>query len=307
MRCRQFHNQPADSPLHRWLKELWSAVAVETAGRLEVEVCPENAGIPGGDPQALEMLVAGEVDFYTVMGGLLGRLAPVCEITGLPFAFRTPSQAFEALDGGLGEFLGEELRARGLYAVPRACFENGFRHITTRARPIRDAEDLAGLRIRVPAGRMFAEFFETLGARPTAINLNRLYAALLDGVIDGQENPLVMVEVNRLYEIQTHVSLTGHMWSGFTLVANLARWESLPATVRDVAADVAARYAAGQRAETEVENAALVDRLGERGMIVNHADTAGMRRLLGDFYARWKRELGPKAWSLLETSTGPLG
>lgn len=73
---RQFHNQPAGSPLDRWLTALWTAVRTETGGRLEVRICPRNDGVPGGDPQALAMLRTGELEWYVLMGGLLGAVAP---------------------------------------------------------------------------------------------------------------------------------------------------------------------------------------------------------------------------------------
>jgi tripartite ATP-independent transporter DctP family solute receptor len=305
--CRQFHNQPPGSPLDRWLAALWTAVRDETGGRLDVRVCPGNGGVAGGDPEALDMLRRGEVQFFAVMGGLLGAVAPVAQIQNVPFAFRGHAHVFEVMDGVLGDHLRRELAGQGIALLPRACFENGFRHITTSGRPVRGADDLVGLRIRTPAGRIFTDCFEALGARPRAINLDRLYAALADRTVDGQENPLIMVEVNRLYEVQTHLSLTGHMWSGFNLLASLEAWRALPAGVRAVVERQAARHAQGQRQETDAQNAALVAGLAGRGLAVNAADTAGMRARLGPFYARWKRELGATAWGLLEDATGPLG
>jgi tripartite ATP-independent transporter DctP family solute receptor len=304
---RQFHNQPPGSPLDRWLTALWTAVRAATGGRLDVRVCPGNDGIAGGDPQALAMLVAGEVQFYTLMGGLLGAVAPVAEIQGVPFAFRDHAHVHAAIDGPLGDHVRDAVAARGIWMVEHACFENGFRHITTSTRPIRTADDLGGLRIRTPAGRLFADFFETLGACPVPINLDRLYGALKDGTVEAQENPLVMVEVNRLYEVQRHLSLTGHMWSGFNLLAHLETWRALPAEVRAVVDREAARHAALQRRETDAENRALVARLAGRGLVVNATDMAGFRARLGPFYARWKREFGARAWQLLEDETGPLG
>lgn len=306
MNCRQFHNQPSGSPFDRWLTELWAAVRAETGGTLDVKVCPQNDGIPGGDPQALQMLLAGEVEFYTLMGGLLGSVAPVAEITGLPFAFASHAQVFAAIDGGLGDYVREELLAKGIYALPRACFENGFRQISTSTKPIRTADDLVGLRIRTPAGRLFVDFFESLGAKPTPINLNRLYDALKDGTVEAQENPLAMIEVNRLYEVQTYLSFTDHMWSGFNLLANADRWRALTRDIQQLVERVAPRYAARQREETIAFNAALRTRLGERGMVVNDADRASIRARLGAFYTRWKREFGAKAWGLLEAHIGPL-
>jgi TRAP-type transport system periplasmic protein len=303
---RQFHNQPPGSPLDRWLRALWAAVAAETDGRLAVSVHPQNDAVPGGDPEALEMLRRGDVTFYTLMGGLLGAVAPVAEIQNVPFAFRSHAHVFAAMDGPLGDLLRAEVAPRGIHMVPRACFENGFRHITSRDRPVRDVADLAGLRIRTPNGRLFVDFFESLGAHPVAINMNRLYDALAQGTVDAQENPLVMVEVNRLYEVQTHLSLTAHMWSGFNLLANLEAWHTLPQDARRAIERIAPHYAALQRRETEADNVALVATLAERGMRVNTAVTAAMRARLGPFYARWKREFGPRAWGLLEATTGPL-
>lgn len=303
---RQFHNQPAGGPLDRWLTALWGEVRNATAGRLDVRVCPQNDGIPGGDPQALEMLRAGAVEFYTLMGGLLGAVVPVAEITGLPYVFASPARAFAAMDGALGDHLRGGLLAEGIYAIPRACFDNGFRHITTRSRPIRAADDLVGLRIRTPAGRLFVDFFEFLGARPVPINLNRLHAALQAGTVEAQENPLAMVEVNRLHEVQTYLSFTDHMWSGFNLLANADRWRALPEDARAVVERLAPRYAARQREENGAFNLALRTRLPARGMIANDADRESIRARLGPFYARWRREFGATAWGLLEGHVGPL-
>lgn len=307
LRYTQYHNQPAASPLHRWLTEMWAAVGAETGGRFEVETCAQNNGIPGGDPAALQLLLAGELHFFTLMGGLIGAVVPVAEMQGLPFAFRSHAHVFAVMDGAFGDYLRGEMAARGLWALPRATFENGFRQISTRTRPIRDADDLVGLTIRTPAGRLFIDFFESLGAKPRAINLNQLYGALQAGVVEAQENPLVVIEFNRLWEVQRYVSVTNHMWSGFNLLANLAAWKAIPQDVRVVIERTAAQYAIRQRRDTDALNAALAERLARRGMVFNEADAASFRRRLGPFYARWKTVFGTKAWSLLEAHAGPLG
>jgi tripartite ATP-independent transporter DctP family solute receptor len=307
LRYVQYHNQPASSPLHRWLSEMWAAVRDATDGRVEVETCAQNNGIAGGDPAALQLLLAGEIHFFTLMGGLIGAVVPVAEMQGLPFVFRSHAHVFEVMDGEFGEYLRREMAARGLWALPRATFENGFRQISTRTRPIRGADDLVGLAIRTPAGKLFIDFFESLGARPVAINLNQLYGALQAGTVEAQENPLVVTEFNRLWEVQRYVSVTNHMWSGFNLLANLAAWTAIPEDVRALIERTAEQYAIRQRRDTDALNAALAERLGRRGMIFNDADTASFRPRLGVFYARWKKIFGARAWSLLEAQVGPLG
>src|SRR5438874_9487056 len=70
----QYHNQTADSPHHLRVSQMWTAIRNETGGRIEATVFPENNRIPGSDPQALQMLVSGEIQFYTLMGGILGNV-----------------------------------------------------------------------------------------------------------------------------------------------------------------------------------------------------------------------------------------
>src|SRR5438093_13741812 len=70
----QYHNQAATGTLHKNLTALWEAVRAETNGRVETTVFAENNKLPGGDPAALKMLIAGEIQFFTLMGGIIGTV-----------------------------------------------------------------------------------------------------------------------------------------------------------------------------------------------------------------------------------------
>jgi tripartite ATP-independent transporter DctP family solute receptor len=304
---RQFHNQTEGSPLDKRLKEMWAAVERETGGKIRVKTYGGNDNIPGGDPQARGMLISGEIEFYTLMGGILDEVVPIADIQGMPFAFKDSQQVYSALDGDLGTLLQQEALTKGIYVVPGACFENGFRHITSSTHPIRTVADLRGMKLRVPASQMFADCFKSLGAEPISINTNKLYDALKTGMVEGQENPLAIADGFKLYEVQRYVSLTAHMWSGYNLLANLAVWRSLPAGVQDAIRRNAVKYVKLQRADNVALNMALVDGLAKRGMMFNTADTSGFRAPLGDFYRRWKEHLGAKAWAMLENHVGRLG
>ncbi|HUG61089.1 MAG TPA: TRAP transporter substrate-binding protein [Methylomirabilota bacterium] len=307
-RARQFHNQPAESHQHRFLVDLWNAVRSQTGGRLEVTVHPQNDGIQGSDPAALEMLRAGDLEFFTLMGGILGRAVPAAEIQGLPFAFRTHEQVHRVNDGPLGVYLGKECAAKGIHRFQYGLLENGFRQIGMVDRPIRTADDLAGVRMRVPDGEMFRDLFSALGAQPITLNIRELYDALQTRRVDGQENPLVITEVNRLYEVTRYVSLTSHMWSGFNLLGNAGFWNGLPADVREIVDRNVRRVVAAQRAYTNTLNESLENTLRGRGLVFNAADTGSFRRTLGGvFYQKWKAQLGTTAWSLLEAEIGSLG
>src|SRR5436309_11113762 len=204
---RQFHNQPVQSHQHQFLSDLWAQVAKETGGRLQVATYPQNDNLPGSDPGALELLQSGELEFFTLMGGILGRKVPVAEIQGMPFAFTSHAQVHRANDGALGEYLGRECAAKGIYRFQYGLLENGFRQISMVDKPIRAADDLRGMRMRVPDGQMFRDVFTALEAQPVTINIRELYAALKSPQVDRQENPLVILEVNKLYDVTRYVSI----------------------------------------------------------------------------------------------------
>ena len=303
---RQFHNQPEASHTHGFLVALWDEVRAATGGALDITVHAQNGGIAGSDPAVLDMLASGELEFMTLMGGILGKVVPVAEIQGLPFAFASPAQVHAAMRGPLGDHIRAEMAAKGIHGFRDGVLENGFRHIVSVDRPVRSAADLAGYRMRIPDGRMFDDAFRALGATPVVVNIRELYAALADHKVDGQENPLAVVEVNRLYKVSKYVSLTAHMWSGFNLIGNLAFWRSLPEHVREIVNRAVATHVERQRAYTVGLNLELETKLAtERGMVFNTADGASFRAVLsGDFYRRWRGELGDTAWRLLEDAVG---
>jgi tripartite ATP-independent transporter DctP family solute receptor len=305
--ARQFHNQPEESHQHRFLVDLWDEVRRATAARVDVTVHANNGDTPGSDPRVLELLVAGEIEFATMMGPLIGSLVPAAEIQGVPFAFKSPQQAHAALDGALGDFLRKEMRAKRIYLVPHGALENGFRQICSSSKSVRSPEDLAGYRMRVPAGRILAELFQALGASPVVVNIDGLYAALRDGRVDGHENPLAITHVNRLNEVTSRIALTRHVWSGFNLIANLGFWSSLEESEQAAIHAAARRHVARQREYTMRLNESLELDLAAAGMQLEQVPQERFRARLGRaFYARQRERCGTDPWKLLQDAVGRL-
>jgi tripartite ATP-independent transporter DctP family solute receptor len=302
----QYHNQTATSSLHRRLVEMWAAIRAETRGRVETQVFPQNNGIAGSDPAALGMLVAGEIQFFTLMGGILGTVVPVAEIQQVPFSFRSAAHAHTAMDGALGVYLRAEMAAHGIHGFPVGAFDNGMRHIAGTIRPIARPDDLIGIRMRVPAGQMVADTFRAFGAEPITINSDGIYDALKTGKVDAQENPLALVDLFKIYEVVKYVSMTSHMWSGFNLLAHLPTWSRLPADISPVIERNVAKYVRLQRRDQEQTNVRLRTELAGRGLLFNDAAPEPFRHTLSGVYGAWKERLGSKCWSLLEATAGPL-
>jgi tripartite ATP-independent transporter DctP family solute receptor len=295
-------NQPIGSPTAKRLAEMAEAIGQETDGAFRLNVFPESR--LGPDPKMLADLRQGALEFF-VAGATLGGLAPTSSLPLLPFAFTDSTAVFAALDGALGDRIRGELAQNGVHAF-RHYLQNGFHHLTTGTRPIQTAADLAGIKIRSPGGDIARDFFATFGAEAGYIPFNQMYDALKERHFDGQSDPLGVVLSLKLYEVQTHLSLTRHWWSGFTLLANAEAWAALPVEIQRVVERNAEKFALLQRHDTEAINAAGAEELACRGMTVNTADTDSFRAALGPFYARWREKAGTAAWKLLETYAGEI-
>jgi TRAP-type transport system periplasmic protein len=296
-------NQPAGSATAKRMAEMAEAISRETDGGFIIEVHPESR--LGPDPQMFADVQRGELEFY-VSGATLGGIAPSSALPMLPFAFKNSQSVFTALDGGLGNIIRGELERAGLHAF-RYGMQNGFHHITTRNRPIQTVADFDRLKIRSPGGAIATDFFQTLRAAAGMVPFSGMYEALKTKKFDGQSDPLQVVVALKLHEVQTYLSLTGHWWSGFTLLANGTAWNALPADIKWVVERNVEAYAKRQRTDVEQINAEGETVLTAAGMIVNRADIAGIRGRLGDFYARWKAKFAPATWRQLEAHADGLG
>jgi tripartite ATP-independent transporter DctP family solute receptor len=303
----QYHNQAAGGTLHKNLTAMWEAVRLETNGRVETTVHAENNKLPGGDPDALKMLLSGEIQFFTLMGGIIGTVVPVAEAQQLPFAFKSAAGAHRAIDGPLGQYVGQEMAAKGMHLFPVAGFDNGMRQVTTIPRPIATPEDFAGMKIRVPPGQMMLDTFAAFGAQPITTPANLIYDSLKTGRVDAQENPLAILQGFKLYELIKYVSMTNHMWSGFNAMAHPASWNALPDDIKTVIERNVTKYVRQQRLDQAALNAALRDDFVKRGLVFNDVDQTAFRARLPGVYAIWKEKLGSKCWSLLEAEVGKLG
>jgi TRAP-type transport system periplasmic protein len=304
---KQYHNQGTNSVLHKNLVEMWAAVDRETHGRFVVQTFAQNNNLPGSDPEALKMLVSGELQFFTLWGAILGIAVPVAEIQALPFVFSNRKQIFDSMDSELGKYLHSEMQTKGIYGFPGGCFENGFRQITSNNKPILNAADMVGLKIRTPDSQVFVDFFKTLGSEPLVINFGDLYEALKSGKADAQDNPLEVTTTNRFYEVQKYLSLTNHMWSGFNLLANLEYWKKIPEDIQKIIQGNVHKFVARQRSEQDRQNRQMVKNLAGHGMSVHQTNTSGFRKQLEPFYQRWRKHFGEKAWKLLESYVGKIG
>ncbi|MDE2394116.1 MAG: TRAP transporter substrate-binding protein [Burkholderiales bacterium] len=300
------NNLPLGHPMNLRAAAMADAIRADTKGRVDIQIFPNNQ--LGGDTDMLSQLRAGGIDFFTLSGLILATLVPAASITGIGFAFPDYPTVWKALDGDLGAWVRGQIGKAGLVVMDK-IWDNGFRQITTSTHPIQSADDLKGMKIRVPPSPLWTSMFKALDASPTSINFAEVYSALQTKIVEGQENPLAVIDTAKLYEVQKYCSLTNHMWDGFWFLANKKAWERLPEDLRAIVARHIDAAALAERGDVEALNAGLQKTLAAKGLAFNQPRTDSFREHMrkAGFYDEWKHKYGDEAWALLERSAGKLG
>ena len=291
-------------PIYIRLKEACDRIKTETDGKVNISVFPN--GQLGSDTDMLSQVRSGGIDYLTCPGVVLANLVPMASLNSVGFAFSDYATVWKAMDGATGNVIRSAITKANLMVMDRV-WDNGFRQITSY-KPITQASDLAGLKIRVPVSPILLSIFKALGSSPTPINFNELYSALQTKVVEAQENPLALINNSKLYEVQKNCALTGHVWDGYWFLANKRIVESMPAPLQEIV--VKNFNAAGvlQRADSEKLAVSLQQDLATKGLTFNKPSTDTFRKALqqAGFYAEWKTKFGDEAWAALEASTGKL-
>lgn len=299
------NNLPLTHPLNTRAKEAADQVKEQSKGRMEIRIFPNNQ--LGGDTDMLAQVRSGGIEMFTPSALVVSTLAPVAAVNAIGFAFSDYSQVWSAMDGKLGAYVRAAMLKAGLESFEK-MWDNGFRETTSSSHAIASASDMRGLKIRVPVSPLSIDMFKGLGAAPTSLQFSEVYSSLQTHIVDAQENPLPIVQVAKLYEVQKYCSLTNHIWDGFWFVLNQRAWQKLPKDLQGIASDAFNQAALRQRDDVRKLNDAAVADLQGKGLAINRPAPDTFRAALRDakFYSDWKGRFGNEAWSLLESYTGKL-
>jgi tripartite ATP-independent transporter DctP family solute receptor len=217
------HNNQTDHPGHIAGLEFAQLVEEGTNGEIEVIVYPAEqlANVRAG----AEGIQLGTIDLYYVDAGTLGNWHPQYAFVSLPFLFDDYDHAERSMD-----VIAEEITAsmRRDFNVERLGWTPaGFRVMMSKGVAITSAEDLNGVKFRVPEIPLYVETFTRLGANPTPLPWGDVYSAIQTGVVDAVEGPAPAIRSAGFYEVATHVAPTYHIMTDLSLLMNLDRFESL--------------------------------------------------------------------------------
>jgi TRAP-type C4-dicarboxylate transport system substrate-binding protein len=256
-------------------------------------------GRPAAD--LVPMVERGELSFCYMSTVHFSRAAPELQILELPFVVADRAVAFRALDGEYGEL------ARGRVNSATACrvlayWDNGFRHLTNRVRPIRTPDDCRGIRIRTQTSELHGEVFRRLGFEPIASDIKEFVEQIAGDRFQAHDNPLTNIYNFGVHRHHRYITLSGHFWGASALVCNAAHYAGWPAEVRS-AVDAAARDATGyQRRLAAAEDAEIMAKLdpAENEVIrLSERERAAFVEAVRPVFEMQRRRLDPKLLAYL--------
>lgn len=264
-----------DSSQGRAVRYFADELARLSGGRLQVRSF--GGASLGTDIRMQNALIGGAQEMMVGSTATLTGVVHDFGIFDLPFLFDDEHIADAVLDGDFGRRLLDRLPAQGLVGL--AYWENGFRSITNRRRPIERLEDLRGLRLRVMQNPVYLDSFGRTGANPVPLPFPELYTALETGTVDGQENPVNTIRSSRFDEVQKYLSLTRHVYSPWIVLASLSWWQRLPEADRALLQQAALAARDFERRDSRAETGQALAALQAQGMVVNTPSLAERERL----------------------------
>jgi C4-dicarboxylate-binding protein DctP len=186
----------------------------------------------------------------------------------LPYLFPSREVAFKFADESplMKDMVTAVEKDSGLRVM--GFFENGSRQITNSKRPIRTPDDVKGLKMRVMQSQLFIKIMESLGAQAVPVAYAELFTALQQGVVDGQENPISVIRSGKLYEVQKHLTLSGHVFDYLIISVNPDWYDGLPEDLQKAFSEAMDYSAKAQRQKAaDLENASI-EFLASQGMEV---------------------------------------
>lgn len=229
----------------------------------------------GNETEILQQIQMGTIQMGVITGGPFDTFDPIVRVINYPFLFKDHGQVDEILDGPLGNEILESLATSGFKGL---CFsENGFRNLTNNKHAVTGPKDVKGLKIRVMSSALHKTIWQSLGANPTPMPWP-IYTELEQGVIDGQENPLWVMEVYKFYEIQKYMTLTRHVYSPHIDVASLKWFNKLSPENQTLITKAIKDAASFQRKDNRDKDAGRLALLREKGMqVVDRPDIGAFR------------------------------
>jgi C4-dicarboxylate-binding protein DctP len=276
------HVVAPDTPKGKGAQRFKELVEERSKGAIKVEVYPNSQLYK--DKEELEALQLGSVQ---MLAPSLSKFGPLgvkeFEVFDLPFMFKD-TEAFRNVTGGpVGWNLFSKLEPKGIKGL--AYWDNGPHNMSAN-RPLHHVADFKGLKMRIQSSKVLDAQMRALGAIPQVMAFSELYQGLQSGVVDGTEGTWSNFWTQKLYEVQKHMTVSGHGHLAYAVIVNKKFWEGLPADARKILELSVRDATVYANAIAATENATAFDKIKATGKTTIYTLTPQER-------AEWIKALMP--------------
>lgn len=276
------HFAAESHPAHIAAQQFKKNVEARTGGEVRIALYPANQ--LGSPPDQLEQTTVGVVDMNLPTQGGLDKYEKAFATVMAPYAFADYAQAHRVLDGPFHDWVAPRLEKKGLVLL--STWEYGFRNVTNSKRPVNAPQDMKGLKLRTPPELQIIAALEATGASTAQIAFPELVAALNQGVVDGQENPISVIYHFKLHEVQKHLALTRHVYNSMTHVVSLASWRKLTPPQQAIVREESRNAGLLMRKLVADQEADELAKIEAAGVKVTRPDIASFRAIMQPAYQR---------------------
>jgi len=263
---------------HIWHKtslKFADLVKEKTNGQIEITVYPNNS--LGGETDTINAISAGTADLV-ISGETLQNWAPKAALLAVPYAFTGLDHVKKVVEGEVGDEIEAEIKEKA-NLTPLFYMTRAPRNLTS-SKPIKTPEDLKGFKMRVPNVPLFLKVWEAAGAKPQVMDFNEVFTGIQQGVIDGQENPVDLIQSGGLYEVQKYVNRTEHVYSWIYVLVGNKQWDALNDEQKTAVQEAAAEAQTYGEELFNEEISKIEDQLKEEGMEFVDSDKDAFAELM---------------------------
>ncbi|MDU4959172.1 MAG: TRAP transporter substrate-binding protein [Sporomusaceae bacterium] len=282
------------SPQYKGLEKFKEIVERESNGRLEVQLFGNSQ--LGDDTKMMLALRAGTLEMTQPSTAPISGLDKKWMVFDFPFLFPDERVADKIVDGPLGQQFLESLSSHGIKGL--AFWENGYRQLSNSVREVKTPEDVKGLKIRTMENPVHLASFRAMGANPTPMPFGELFTSLQQKIIDGQENPITTIHLQKFHEVQKYVTLTNHFYSPFVFMYSQKLWNTLPQPDQELILKAAKEAGVYQRKLNREMMADSIAQLEKAGMKVTRLTPLQHQAFVTatkDVAAKFEAEIGKEA------------
>jgi len=260
--------QPKGMILADTAEKFKELVEAKSNGRITVDLF--LGGAMGNEEDIMKAVTAGAVEAQTTGGLPINAYAPPFYFIDTPFVMQSWDHIMAVWNSPMGDRLRASMEAAGDTTLIGPIYR-GQRHFTSK-KPIVTPEDLKGIKLRLPVLPTWVAVWTGVGASTVPIPLGELYTALATGVADASEGDLTQIQGFKLHEVQSHLSLTGHLFSIGFIGFNTKWLNGLNEKTRAVVLEAANEAVAWASQTMKDKEEQVVKELEKAGMKIVQSD-----------------------------------